>query len=422
MTWSSVQLADARRFTWHSGLWKGKRPPLQQAIVVRNTNFVSDGRLDLSDVAVLDVSTKELASRTLLPGDIILERSGGGPKQPVGRVAYFDHNAVLPYSNSNFTSVLRILPEAGLIPRFVHYYLLHLYRSGFTENLQRATTGLRNLDFARYRQAYVPVPPRKEQEAIVGLLQEAQQAAWNKERLVAAIRELKQSTMHRIFTRGLRAEEQKETDIGPLPHSWDVVRLGDFMDLFAGGTPARSVPAYWEGGTIPWVKTAEVDYSLILGTEERVTPEGLRNSAAKLLPSGTVLLAMYGQGVTRGKVAVLGIDATTNQACVGLVPRDPSLKSLFMYYYLEFSYARLRSLSHGAQQQNLNKEIVASLRVPRPGTGEQEDIIRVLQAIDADLSIHKAKEKTLEELFDVLLEDLMAGRLRTSIAQAGRAE
>ena len=92
--------------------------------------------------------------------------------------------------------------------------------------------------------------------------------------------------------------------------------------LVAGGTPERDNPAYWHEGTIPWVKTGEVDYCVITDTEEKITQSGLDNSAAKLLPSGTVLVAMYGQGITRGKVAMLGIEAATNQACVGLIPRE----------------------------------------------------------------------------------------------------
>ncbi len=117
------------------------------------------------------------------------------------------------------------------------------------------------------------------------------------------------------------------------------------------GTPDRGNAAYWDGGTIPWVKTGQVNYCVIADTEEKITLSGLEDSAAKLLPKGTVLVAMYGQGITRGKVALLGIEAATNQACVGLIPTNGSVLPEYLYHYLTYSYDRLRSLSHGTQQQ-----------------------------------------------------------------------
>src|SRR5947199_90724 len=98
-----------------------------------------------------------------------------------------------------------------------------------------------------------------------------------------------------------------------LPEGWDVFPLGEHHAVGSGGTPSRSVHAFWNGGTIPWVKTTEVNYCVIRETEERITQAGLESSAAKLLPAGTLLMAMYGQGVTRGKVAILGVEAACNQ-------------------------------------------------------------------------------------------------------------
>src|SRR6266566_3002884 len=104
MNWPTTTLRDAESFQLLNGLWKGKRPPFASAAVIRNTNFADQGSLDLSDVAVLDVEERQLAERRLIPGDVIIERSGGGPKQPVGRVCYFDVSNAHPYSFSNFTS------------------------------------------------------------------------------------------------------------------------------------------------------------------------------------------------------------------------------------------------------------------------------------------------------------------------------
>jgi type I restriction enzyme, S subunit len=144
-----------------------------------------------------------------------------------------------------------------------------------------------------------------------------------------------------------------------VPTSWTVTSLGDQAKLQSGGTPARDRPEYWSKGDIPWVKTGEIDYRIILTTEERITQEGLRNSAAKIFPKGTLLMAMYGQGVTRGKVGLLGIDAATNQACAAITPHDEqSVSTRFLYYYLQFHYETLRQMGHGANQRNLNSALI----------------------------------------------------------------
>lgn len=161
--WSNSELRHL--VTFANGLWTGKRPPFRQVKVIRNTNFSKECALDLRDVALIDVEGKQLLSRQLQPGDIILERSGGGPTQPVGRVALFElHEGV--YSFSNFTSVMRVLPSGSIMPRFLWYYLYYLYRSGATENLQNRTSGIRNLAFDSYAELQVPVPTLAQQQRI----------------------------------------------------------------------------------------------------------------------------------------------------------------------------------------------------------------------------------------------------------------
>lgn len=162
--WECATLMDLCTFT--NGLWTGKKPPFQQASVIRNTNFTRDCTLDFSDIAHLDVEERQLRSRRLRTGDIILERSGGGPKQPVGRVALFELNDEF-YSFSNFTSVIRVNERNRVLPRFLWYYLFHLYSSGVTEALQNHTSGIRNLDFSSYVMLSIPVPTLDEQRRVV---------------------------------------------------------------------------------------------------------------------------------------------------------------------------------------------------------------------------------------------------------------
>lgn len=171
----------------------------------------------------------------------------------------------------------------------------------------------------------------------------------------------------------------KETELGLLPANWSVRTIGEICDLATGGTPSRKVPEYWNGN-IPWVKTGEVDYTTITETEESISELGLNNSAAKLFPSGTILVAMYGQGVTRGRAAMLGVTAAINQACAALTPKKEVLRE-FLFFALMAHYQRIRELGHGANQRNLNMQILRGVQMPLPPLSEQQTIARLLSIV-----------------------------------------
>lgn len=414
MSWDAEQICldDQSQFETLNGLWTGKKPPFVTAGVIRNTNFTESGRVDYSDVAWLQVEQKQLAKRQIKPGDIIVERSGGGPKQPVGRVVYFERKDG-PFSFSNFTSAIRVRDREVFDSKFIFYGLLELYQSGRTEDLQRHTTGIRNLDFTAYKErATFPQISIHEQRKIVAVLGMVQRAIGQQERLLALTAELKKTLLHQLFTQGLRGEPQKQTEIGLVPESWEVAKLGDIATSKSGGTPSRTKPEYWEGGSIQWVKTGEVDYCVINDTEEKITAAGLANSSAKIFPAGTLLMAMYGQGITRGKVAILGIEAATNQACVAIFPcEDVSTK--FLYYFFEGKYEYIRNLGHGANQKNLSAEILKGVTVAYPKDREaQKSIVRSLEALDKKLSLHERKHTALTDLFRTLLHQLMTAQIR----------
>lgn len=152
-----------------NGLWKGKNPPFTTIAVLRSTNFTKDCKIKLDDVAYIEVEEKSFAKRKLQKNDIVVERSGGGPNQPVGRVLLFDIEDE-NYSFCNFTSALRVLDPTIVSPIYLHRYLTYFYLSGQTINIQSNTIGLRNLDYTKYLDISIPVPPIAEQERIVEIL------------------------------------------------------------------------------------------------------------------------------------------------------------------------------------------------------------------------------------------------------------
>lgn len=363
------------------------------------------GQVDLSALDTMNFSEEEIEFKSLRKGDLLVCEGGD-----IGRSAVW-RGEVEKCGFQNH--IHRLRPKTDeVVPSFFMYYL----QAGFTqlgiyEGAGNKTT-IPNLSCGHLAALEVPTPVRSEQEKIAAVLSKLQRAIQIEERLTTTAKELKQSAMRQLFTHGLRDEPQKDTDNGPIPKSWDMHPVRAHAKLIAGGTPARGNPEFWTDGTIPWVKTGEVDYCVINETEEKITPIGLENSSAKILPKGTLLIAMYGQGITRGKVAILGIDAATNQACAGIVPTTDRLKPLFLYYYLTFSYDRLRSFSHGAQQQNLNAELVGSFYVPLTGPDEQSEIASILQTIDRKISVHERKRAALSDLFQTMLNQLMTAQIR----------
>lgn len=311
------------------------------------------------------------------------------------------------------TEVIPLHPsKPGHDPRLLFFYLLHPDVRHHVAEKMEGSTGRQRVPEGVLLDLQIPEIDSHEQSAIADALETLHAAAaaeTNAEQNASALR---RAAMNALFARGRHKEAQKDSDIGPIPASWLVDRLGTHHAVISGGTPSRSNPAFWSGGTIPWVKTGEVNYCVINETEEHITPLGIQNSAAKLLQAGTVLMAMYGQGVTRGKVAILGINAACNQACAAITPKNDAILPRYLYHFLSWRYEDIRSLAHGGQQQNLNLEIVRDLRVAYPKSwNEQEAIVTVLDALDQKIELHKKKREVLEELFKSLLHKLMTGEI-----------
>lgn len=166
-----------------------------------------------------------------------------------------------------------------------------------------------------------------------------------------------------------------------LPKGWTIAKLGDICFTTSGGTPSRNVPNYYRGN-IPWVKSGELDKGLILDTEEKITEEAIKNSSAKVFPKGTLLIALY--GATVGKLAFLGIDATTNQAVCGIY-KSEAIESKLLYYFLLLQKSNLVSQSIGGAQPNISQGIIKDLNIPLAPLNEQKRILAKIEQLLTDL-------------------------------------
>ena len=176
--------------------------------------------------------------------------------------------------------------------------------------------------------------------------------------------------------------------------------LGEWAKTTSGSTPSRGDKRFWSPAEIPWVKTGEVAFAPIASTEEFISRQALAECSLTLLPPRTVLIAMYGQGKTRGQSAILEVEATTNQACFAIFPND-TWDAEFLHYWLMASYADLRELSdgRGGNQANLNGTLLNALEIPAPDVDEQCRIVVALKAQLAEVkTARQAAETQLQEV------------------------
>jgi type I restriction enzyme, S subunit len=198
---------------------------------------------------------------------------------------------------------------------------------------------------------------------------------------------------------------------------WRVRSIGELAEVKAGGTPSTAVQRYW-GGDIRWMSSGEVHQKRVWEVRGRITAEGLRESAAQLLPAGTVLIALAGQGRTRGTVAVSRVQLSTNQSIAGIVPGDEHDPD-FLYYNLDSRYGELRGESAGeGGRGGLNLTIIKKLEVHMPDRSEQTAIAAALAEVDDEIDGLIRKLEKAHAIRLGMMQQLLTGRTRLPVREA----
>jgi type I restriction enzyme S subunit len=203
-----------------------------------------------------------------------------------------------------------------------------------------------------------------------------------------------------------------------VPNGWKKSTVGTIAKVTSGGTPSRKNDSYWNG-SIPWVTTSEVKFGVITDTEQKITQQGLDNSSAKLFPKDTILMAMYGQGKTRGQVAKLGIEASTNQACAALL-LNKGHDVDYYYQYLTSQYENIRELANSGGQQNLSAGIIKDILVPIPPLSEQRKIAQILSIWDKAITTTEKLIDASKQQKKALMQQLLAGKKRLVDPETGK--
>ncbi len=184
---------------------------------------------------------------------------------------------------------------------------------------------------------------------------------------------------------------------------WKTLRVSDICTkVVSGGTPSTRNPDYYDG-SIPWLKTQEINFNRIYETKTKITDEGLKNSSAKWIPANSVIMAMY--GATAGKIAINKAPITTNQACCNLIINDDIADYRYIYYNLMSRFQEIASMAVGGAQQNLNAEMIRDLEIPLPSLSIQRRIADVLSTLDDKIELNSQTNSTLEAIAQAIFKE-----------------
>lgn len=403
--WKNFRIGDLIVKTKQLDPKKGKRKfqYIDVSSVNRDTSTVTNTSPYHSDGA------PSRAKKIVYENDIIIATV----RPTLKRVALIDkdlHNQIC----STAFCVLRS-DKSKLLPKYLYY---HVQTPEFINKLYAIQRGANYpaVTDKDIKSQLIPLPPLPEQKEIAAVLTTVQEAREKTDAVIEAACQLKKSIMKHLFAYGPIAVKDaekvklKETEIGLVPKEWNYRKLGEIAKIKSGGTPSRKIKEYWNGN-IPWIKTGNIDFNKIENADEYITEEGLYNSSARIVPVGTLLMAMYGQGVTRGKVGITKIEAAINQACAAIFP-NKEIENAYLFYFFQYHYEYIREFGHGANQKNLSGTLLKTFPIVFPKLDIQRQMIELIDSIDQKIASETKKKEALDKLFKSLLDQLMTGQLR----------
>lgn len=288
---------------------------------------------------------------------------------------------------------------------YVYYYLRQQ-----SDSLNKLAIGgaQQNLNALTIKKFKIALPTLPTQKKIASILSAYDRLIENNTRRIRLLEQMAENLYKEWFVRFRFPEHEKVEMINGLPKGWKRTKLIKNIKTSSGGTPSRNKGEYYKNGTIPWIKTGELQDCILINTEECITEDAVNNSSAKLFPKGTLLMAMYGVNV--GKLGISEIEATCNQACCVFTPKQIDYK-YYLFHYLKSIREYLLSISFGAAQQNLSQELIKSIRVLFPDEKTNISFVKEVEPLFKEISIIQQQNQLLTRQRDLLLPRLMSGKL-----------
>ena len=303
--------------------------------------------------------------------------------------------------------------------KFVYFWTVQQsFREILTQEMV-GSAGHKRVPFSSIQKFQIPLPSLPEQTAIATILSDTDRLLAALRALIGKKRAVKTAAMQQLLSGSLRLPEfatngsLKNSELGEIPEDWEVVKIGEFTDCTAGGTPSTAIPEYWNGD-IPWMSSGELHLKQVYDVSGRITELGLDNSSTSIVPEKSVLIGLAGQGKTRGTVAISRIPLCTNQSIAAVFPSN-LFCSEYLFYNLENRYEELRSLSTGdGGRGGLNLTIIRNLAVPFPSLPEQTAIALTLSDMDSEIAALEARAAKLAQIKQGLMQNLLTGKIRVN--------
>jgi len=359
--------------------------------VIRTTNFLNNGKIDIQNKELIkrEIDKKKLEQKQLKRGDIIIEKSGGSPNQPVGRVVFFDLNSNEVFLCNNFTSILRVKEDIN--SKYIFYFFRNNYKKNKVVKYQNKTTGIINLKLQNYlNESCIFLPELKIQNKIVNILDNLENIIEKNQNYLTHLGVLTKSLFTKIFGDPL-LNDKKE---------WNFFKIKDIGKIISGSTPSTNIPEYWNGEYL-WITPAELndDSFIINSTNRKLTYLGVKASSLIELPIGTVLLSSR---APIGKVAIVGENMFCNQGFKNIIPNE-TINSIYLYYVFKEKKEYLNFLGRGATFKELSKEIVENISIKVPPIELQNKFAERIEKIEKlKFEIEKSIE-IAQNLYDSLI-------------------
>ena len=356
-------------------------------------------RINTNDLKYIPQAFHEkIRKSTLRPGDVGIVRTG-----------YPGTACVIPpwLKEANCSDLVIVRPGPALNPHF----LAAVFNSSFGRDLVGGNlvgAAQQHFNVTVAKELKLLLPPRDEQDKIAAILSAYDDLIANNQRRIALLEGTAEEIYREWFVRMRFPGWRQATFRQGIPANWATEPIEALFKTVSGGTPSRTNGENF-GGEIHWVKTGELKSMFVQSTDETLSAKGLESSAAKVLPKHTVVMAMY---CAMPDVAILGVDAATNQACCALLPKRAEIRHEWAYFFAVSALQQMVNFAHGAAQQNLSQEIIRRFRVLYPGDELVAKYADHAKPLFEQIALLSKSTKTIAEVRDALLPRLISGKLK----------
>jgi type I restriction enzyme S subunit len=338
-------------------------------MLITGTDF-QDGKIDYSKVHYVEKERYEQDKKIQISnGSILITKDG-----TIGKVAYVENLPMKSTLNAGVFN-LTVVDDINTSNLYLYHYLKGPFLLRFVNEESTGGT-IKHLNQNVLVKFPIPLPSYREQLKISVFLT-------NIDKLIT-LHQRKELLEYSFFAKLFIIPLHKS-----LTNAWEQRKLGEHSQILAGGTPKTQIKEYWEPKEIPWMSSGEINKKRLFSTDNQISKLGFENSSARWVKENSVLIALAGQGKTRGTVAINEIPLTTNQSIAAIEP-DDKLDSEFLFQNLEKRYEELRLASSGdGSRGGLNKQIISDIKIIAPSVKEQSKIGLFFKHLDDTIALHQ---------------------------------